>query len=320
MSTPFFSIIIPVYNVESYISECLDSVLNQTYKNYEVIIVNDGSTDNTLEVCNSYRSIDERIIVLDGLNSGAAYARNKGLDYSKGKYIFFIDGDDHLEKSGTALLKIFNLLIQSDVDILLLELIPFDSGSKLEMYSKSDLETISSDKMDFIFDNNLYFASPCNKITKRNLIYKNNITFPVDTLAEDIKWCGDLIKVTDNILYHNLSFYFYRQERHGSATYTLSKTHIMNIYKQIKNEYENTRILNNEYLNIYYSLNYLNCLRLMCISEDFSTNEIKKLMKPLKSYLNINDNYKFILIKNTTRFLGFKNVIRLLKTYFRNER
>ncbi len=91
---PLVSVICPVYNVEKYISTCLDTILNNTYKNIEVIVINDGSTDNSLEICNKYMNLDERVQVYTKTNGGLSSARNFGVEKSKGKYIAFIDTDD----------------------------------------------------------------------------------------------------------------------------------------------------------------------------------------------------------------------------------
>ena len=97
METYKVSVIVAAYNIEKYIARCLDSILNQTYKNLEIIVVNDGSSDNTGEIIDKYSEKDIRIKVIHKENSGVSSARNKGLDMSTGDYIGFVDGDDTLE-------------------------------------------------------------------------------------------------------------------------------------------------------------------------------------------------------------------------------
>ena len=89
------SIIIPVYNVEKYLPKCLDSILNQSFKDFEIICINDGSSDNSLKILEEYK--DKRIIIINKENAGSGVARNAGLEIAKGEYIFFVDGDDWLE-------------------------------------------------------------------------------------------------------------------------------------------------------------------------------------------------------------------------------
>ena len=117
MSTPFISIIIPVYNSEKLLKQCLDSVLNQTLNNIEIICVDDGSTDNSFEILKEYEKKDNRVIALTQKNSGAGVARNKGVEIAKGKYIAFIDSDDWIEHD--ALEKLYNNIENNDSDMVL---------------------------------------------------------------------------------------------------------------------------------------------------------------------------------------------------------
>ena len=91
------SIIVPIYNVEKYLERCINSLINQTYKNIEIILVNDGSTDNSLIICEKYKNIDSRIILVNKENGGLSDARNVGIDNSSGNYITFIDSDDYID-------------------------------------------------------------------------------------------------------------------------------------------------------------------------------------------------------------------------------
>ena len=96
-SFPLISIIIPVFNGENYLRQCIDSVISQTYKEWELILIDDGSTDQSPDICNAYATEDKRIKVIHQRNSGQATARNNGLALAKGEYISFIDCDDWLE-------------------------------------------------------------------------------------------------------------------------------------------------------------------------------------------------------------------------------
>ena len=93
------SVVIPVYNVEDYLRDCLDSIVNQTLKDIEIICINDGSTDNSLEILEHYKSKDERIKVISQENGGISAARNKGIDLASGDYISFIDSDDYIDNN-----------------------------------------------------------------------------------------------------------------------------------------------------------------------------------------------------------------------------
>ena len=97
MPSVFISIIVPVFNVEKYLARCINSIINQTYQTIEIILVNDGSTDSSLSICNSFKRIDNRIIVIDKKNGGLSSARNAGLEICSGSYVSFVDSDDYIE-------------------------------------------------------------------------------------------------------------------------------------------------------------------------------------------------------------------------------
>ena len=100
MSQPQISVIIPVYNVEQYLSKCLESIINQTLQDIEIICINDGSTDNSLQILEEYAQKDSRMIVINQENQGVGVARNKGLEIARGDYIWFVDSDDYVERNG----------------------------------------------------------------------------------------------------------------------------------------------------------------------------------------------------------------------------
>lgn len=109
------SIVIPVYNAELYISRCLDSIINQTYTDLEIICVNDGSKDNSLQILKKYQEKDERIFVIDKENAGVSEARNDAIKRSSGQYITFVDSDDWLEKDAIELM--YKALIENNADV-----------------------------------------------------------------------------------------------------------------------------------------------------------------------------------------------------------
>ena len=95
MKIPFFSVIVPVYNCETYLRECIDSVINQTFSDWELILIDDGSSDASGEICDKYGALDERIVVIHKSNGGEFSARKAGIDAARGKYVIGLDGDDY---------------------------------------------------------------------------------------------------------------------------------------------------------------------------------------------------------------------------------
>ena len=99
---PLVSVVLPCYNIEEYLNECLESIVNQTYQNLQIIIVNDGSTDGTTNIIDDYRDKDDRIMVINQVNSGLGAARNSGIEYVTGDYLTFVDSDDYLANDAIA--------------------------------------------------------------------------------------------------------------------------------------------------------------------------------------------------------------------------
>lgn len=210
------SIIIPAYNVEDYIEECIVSVLSQSYKYIEVIIINDGSTDNTISIINKYATIDSRILVIDNTNIGLGATRNIGIDSSKGEYILFVDSDDYIH---TDLIQ--HLLKQmDDRDICIYDAIAFEDKSKVfskQKYFKGLDNKILQEKIqtntyrEYLF----FYISSCLKLYRSDFLKNNQIYFPEGVYGEDdIFWLSCILK-TKYIVYTDFIGY-YRRFRAGS--------------------------------------------------------------------------------------------------------
>ena len=159
-----FSVVIPIYNIEKYISECIDSVLNQSYKNIEILLVNDGSEDNSQSICEFYSKKDNRVRLINKKNGGLSSARNKGIEVARGNYIIFLDGDDYWDDEN-ALEKINNNLEESKADVLLLGLKKrFEDTGKIEearyIFNREHINLESKkDTLNYLVKNNLYIPS-----------------------------------------------------------------------------------------------------------------------------------------------------------------
>lgn len=162
------SIIIPVYNAEKYLSRCIESIISQSYENLEIILINDGSTDNSLEICDFYENQDKRIKVISIDNQGVSYARNIGIDYSTSKYIMFVDSDDWIDNK--LLEKMSQYIKLSDLIVAGLEVF-YPENTVLYQIKKEELVSLE----DFLEDFNFYYRStiinsPCAKIYKKDLL------------------------------------------------------------------------------------------------------------------------------------------------------
>lgn len=224
MSDLKFSIIIPVYNSQHALSECVNSILAQSYKNFEIILVNDGSTDDSAQICDALSASDERIITIHKENGGTSSARNAGIDASSGDYITFTDNDD-LWSDKNALENIANQLDESHADVLLHEnyvlwldtrktIEPSTTCKRADIVDKPTAQALSN-----IISGNL-FSLYCvwSKVIKADIIKENNIRFPEGMRNEDTYFCGELFLKAKSYDFYEKPFYVYKKGHAGAQT------------------------------------------------------------------------------------------------------
>ncbi len=202
------AIIVPVYNIEKYLSVCIESLLNQDYDNYEIILVDDGSTDNSKSVCKQYeKKHPEKIKVYSKKNGGASSARNYGIKKTNADYIFFVDGDDYIKSN------CLNLLMKKigNNDIMVFNYVNVSSNG-----IKILEETFDSSILDLNRRYLLATPSPCNKIFKASLFKENNLIFPNEIFYEDLALIPSIGSFAKNIIFDEEAYYFYLQ-RDGST-------------------------------------------------------------------------------------------------------
>lgn len=222
------SVIIPIYNAEKYLIECLNSVINQTYGNLEIILVNDGSSDGSLKICNEYAAYDARIRVISKENGGVSSARNAGLDIATGEWLYFIDSDDWIELN--TLEKVLNMAIETNTDIC------FFDYEKVYKNKRVPISTFRSDKnifcqMDSYETLYLYSQSPYiwNCIIKR-ISEINNIQYEKKLyIGEDDIFKFQIYRYIKSFSYLNETLYHYRM-RNTSAIHSVKKDYLENVY------------------------------------------------------------------------------------------
>lgn len=218
------TVIVPIYNVEQYLKRCVDSILLQTYQELEIILVNDGSTDNSLQLCNQMVQQDHRIRLIDKVNGGLSDARNAGLKQATGEFVCFIDSDDFILP--TMIEKMVNQaeVDQADICVCDMEYL-YDDGTK-SFASGGLVEKKSVQEMpELIRINN----SACNKLFKTSMF--QDIQFPVGKYYEDLATVPILLYKANKITKVDEPFYVYYQ-RTGSIAHTASKK-IFDIYDAI---------------------------------------------------------------------------------------
>ena len=287
------SIIVPVYNIYNYIDQCIDSLVNQTFKNIEIIIVNDSSTDNVEEKLKIWREKDSRIKVINNNdNKGLSYSRNIGIQHSSGEYISFIDGDDWCEL--TMIEKLYLALAENNADYTFCGRYSVYSDGKI----KEDIGNINlRNPVTLREDKSILFNMFCtvwNKMYRKTLLIDNNIFFNTHVIvSEDIPFTSSVLSKAKKIIQVKESLYYYRRNRVGSLTdidsYSLLKRKqaLIETIRYFKD--------NNLYEEYYYELEKLIVMiTLSIIKQGFNINnkEISKdIMLTYLDFLNTNFTY-----------------------------
>ena len=298
-----FSIIIPVYNVEKYLKKCLESIVNQTYKNFEAICINDGSTDNSLEILNTYSKNDSRIKIFSQPNQGQGIARNKALQAACGNYILFVDPDDRLELNTLEIL--YNEFLKEQVDVIL-----FDYETYCEETNKRHIKSFYKDiqkrlhtkisenktyKWNEIKNRDLISIpmSVWNKAYRADFIKEHKIKFSPNKHGEDRIFSISAMLMANKFSYIKQSLYHYNH-RAGSAVNKASDDNFCvfdnikilkdflisnNLFDSYNKEYENYLIdlLSCHYSNIPQKSidRYLDKCKEILSSKDFKTLQKK---------------------------------------------
>ena len=218
IENPLFSIIVPIYNVERYLEQCIESVLAQNYQNYELILVDDGSPDNSLDICTKYAKQHHNIAFIRKVNGGLSDARNAGIKLARGEYLMFLDSDDYWE--GTSILSDLAKISEGNPDLIVYDLTFRYKDNKKEYYPISK-EGLTGDYIaDFytLTSRNIFRPSACNKVVKRKIIIDNQLFFPKGKNHEDLDWSFNLTPYISNYALYDSYFYIYRAKRLGSIT------------------------------------------------------------------------------------------------------
>lgn len=232
------SVIVPLYNVENVLHYCIDSILNQTYKDFELILVDDGSTDKSGKICDEYADQDSRIRVFHKENGGVSSARNVGIDNAKGEYICFVDSDDFV--CAVYLEELVKCKNQKKSDNVWCYFIPTDSYEVSKSYlSKTELTYKSYKRSDIMLLHSKWLdACPVCKLYSKRLIDEENLRYDETiSIAEDLLFNLAYLDITDDITVIDKGFYYYVTLNNDSLTNKYHKD-LLNTYSYLINKME----------------------------------------------------------------------------------
>ncbi len=315
MSNVDISIVVPIYNAELYLEDTLESVYLQTYKNYELILINDGSTDNSEKICMKYLKKDSRAQYFFRNNSGVSETRNFGIEKSKGKYICFIDSDDILDKNYLSdFIELFN---KADVELGCCQFRKFKGSSELLLNQQETniyCQYKETDKYDILFSD--YSGYLWNKMFITKIIKENDILFDQSIgMMEDMLFIFQYLKFVKNVTCLYKKNYLYRVTE-SSASKKLTNIKWFSLFKSLDYIIDNKKLYSQKFYNTlcFYYLFYLcnakfrlkyikNNKKYITIQQDIK--ERNKKFKELYQYLNSKQRFKIFIYKNFN-YVSFK--------------
>lgn len=315
------SIIVPVFNLETYISKLIESVLVQTYTDYELILVDDGSSDGSAEIIKSYVENDDRIIYICQENQGPGAARNTGLRASNGEYIMFFDGDDFLTRDDA--LEFLAQKTENEFDILVY---PIQHASNEDLIVRnSEIRYTDSFNDGDSFVNTLFLmlkkglilSSPCEQMFSRKYLLSNNLFFPEGVFSEDIEWIIRILKTEPNMNFTDFQFYCYRWNRPGSTCNTMKKNmekqrKIIGFINSYYHELKSQDDILSQYILAYLAYHW--CVQTSIIAildEKEAQKEGYELLGKSKDILKFDTMKKVKIFHYCSLLIGWKNTAKL---------
>ncbi len=302
------SVIIPIYNTQKYLDQCLQSVLNQKYKNVQIILINDGSTDNSLSIAKKYSENNDDIILIDKENGGLSSARNAALKYLKGEFTVFLDSDDFY-CDDDFLFNLINYSKENHCDIVCTNCARYIDEKNI--LTKPLHGILKENNLENIIKYNIYTSSACHKLIRTELITSNNLMFEYGVHSEDIEFSARLLLYAKNIGYCEKALYAYRY-RANSITTSIKYKNVKDLFYIIEKLAK--QCSDNIYFNNYLAFQYSTLLiNMHFVDLDLAfKNKIFKYEYLLK--YNLIKQVK--LIYHVKKIFGINLTSKLLYRYF----
>lgn len=320
------SFILPIYNVEKYLSECVESILVQTYSDFEILLVDDGSPDNCPALCDEWARKDDRIKALHKSNGGLSDARNYGLEHAQGDYVVFVDSDDFWVNKDCLenLMNVVDVHPECDFIGFNCSYYYYDTKTfkKWVAYDESLSKPTDKDTvLCSLVASGTFPMSACLKIIKRKSLSEINLHFIKGLLSEDIPWFINLLEGAKKCMFINDYIYAYRQGVVGSISNSFSVRNFNSILRIIDNELQKLegRTFNEktkDYIKSFLAYELCICLGGLGQLEKSVRNEYYEKLKPYKWLLKFCQNPKVKKVSILNSLVGFRLTRFFLEFYF----
>lgn len=308
-----FSIIIPVYNVEEYLTQCINSVINQNFSKLEIILVNDGSTDNSGLICDAYTLKHDNVSVIHKENSGVSDARNLGIEQAKGEYIWCLDSDDFMEKD--IMHDVSEYLEKNDYDMVTCGHINhYNDGSKEVVslpYGTTQKNNINRDEyLTKLYKSKHNYWAPWKNIYRMSIVEEHQIKFPSGiTRTEDCDFFMEFVYSATKFAFLDIPVVGYRIERQGSITNNLSQKSLEDKLKISKKHYNIFNTKNDELsrnMRAFFSKEFSNGVyEITFLSSEYDKRHINDYVKNNSDILKDSEGFKYNIARIVWTILGY---------------
>ncbi len=320
-----FSVIVPIYNVENYLTECIESILSQTFSDFEIILVDDGSPDKSGEICDKYASFHSNINVIHKENGGLSDARNAGINAAQGEFLVFIDSDDFFDDD-KFLEKLDKIIAKKDAEIVIYSMKHFKNNDRNYIPSRvifddpkwNSFGSFEETLIELLKENKL-IISACSNAVKREIVLERQLFFKNGIVSEDIEWAMRLYSKEQKIAFLNEQPYIYRAGRVGSITSSMKEKNFNDLFDIIKNFADKFSGSNNNIEKLllnYIAYQYVILCGILVRAKDTKfKNSLIKQMKNYKWLMNYDMCPKVKKAKSIYSFFGLRVMIKVMGLY-----
>lgn len=288
---PLISVIVPIYNVEKYLEKCIESIINQSYKNLEIILINDGSPDSSKEICEKYRQIDSRIVLINKKNGGLSSARNAGLKNATGEIIVCVDSDDWINKDMIRVMYQNLEKYNADLSVCNFEIKDASGKSDIKKFTEQ-IEILNKEQaMQYAILPEKFYGFAWNKMYRKSIL-KDMLYDESIRKGEDSPFTCQYISRCEKIVYQDIPLYYYRQDtvsisrskfNEGKMTVLKAYSDILHLLEEQKFSQKTIDLQKVQYANQMLSL-LVNIIETDRKKYKSNIHELKKKMKEYKKY------------------------------------
>ena len=323
---PKLSVIIPIFKVEDYLERCVLSVINQDYRNIEIILVDDGSPDRCPQICDTLALTDDRIVVIHKPNGGLSSARNTGIDAARGEYLAFLDSDDQWAKGKLGI--IMELLEETEADMLIYNSVNLYSDGTLRRascppYMKRGVSTYQIEVLyPLLIENGNLQEQAGTHIIRHDYLTSNGLYFKEGLLGEDTEWMMRALRRIKSVAVTDTPLQIYTAGRIGAITSSITTKNIQDLIDIIRKSiyYHSSNLQIRKYELAHCSYLWATALGLFSFVADADKHHIKQQLKMLKSKLNLQDHPKAKMPGIIYAVFGFNFTAWILALYIKAHR